>query len=75
MNSIRADVERPRENKCDRESRENQNDDEPRRSGGQGQRRQNRGGKLNDQPADEAVTGGDAIDFAPLQLAKKSIET
>jgi hypothetical protein len=30
---------------------------------------------LDDQPADDAVAGGDAPDFAAAQFAKKSVET
>jgi hypothetical protein len=28
----------------------------------------------NDQPADHTVTGRDAVNFAPLQFAKKSVK-
>ena len=73
--SAGADVERPPENQRDRKSRQHQNYDESRHPRGQGQSGEDGGGKLNDQPADNTIAGRDAIDLAPSQFAKESIET
>jgi hypothetical protein len=65
MNAAGADIKRPRQNECDGESGQHEHDYEPRRPRRQCQHRKNRGGELDDEPADDAVAGRDAIDLAP----------
>ena len=75
VDSVRTDIEGPRQNKRDWKSGENKNYNQPCRPRRQGQDRQDRRGNLNDKPAHHPIGCRDAVDFASPQFAKKSIET
>ena len=71
LDSFGSDLERPGQNQGHRKSEDEQENHDPDRPVGNIEERKNLSGNLDEDPADDGISDGNAIDIAPLQFAQE----
>jgi hypothetical protein len=66
LDPFRRQLKRPRDDQRDRKTQQHQHDDHCRDRAGKMERRHDRGRDLHDEPANDGIRHGDAVNIAPL---------